>query len=464
VKLVTVEDQTIGCVSIAFSGQSKVILNQNYGDLAGSSSDCYSCGLLFNQQFVLYRGKYTHHKGTYAWPFSFRIPQYATPRMGSPCSRAVFQRMAPWKGDLGPEPHPLPPSMSFGGNFSCSVEYALQATLDQPPGNPISMNKNLGFLKTIKVRSLALPPSIESEGDWPYLKYRHKVRCPLLTPNLTTANRILSKLGHGTLRSPDVELRISVLLPKAIEVKAQSALSILVSASAHVSTDIIRSPHFESEHTHAVHSRLTIRSFKVSLVQHTHVRAGAHRPSSDRKTFVRKGSCVVPVSQGPSTASNVESGARRETPVEETIFVHLSDTADLIVPMPSLVPDFSTYNIARSYTLDIVFRMEYENKKFKYTLNGVPIRVLSTAGLETNFERHLSHSLDMELHDASQRPASLSHDTQGQAEVQGQMLESPGGWVVRPPDAGAPGYAESNLDLVDTVMPTEPPPAYTARP
>ncbi|KIX08047.1 uncharacterized protein Z518_02702 [Rhinocladiella mackenziei CBS 650.93] len=459
VRLDTFEDQTIGSLTITFSGQTKVLLNQNYGDLTVSRTDYYSCGYLFSRHLSLYQGKYTHHKGTYAWPFAFRIPLFAAPRAIAPGSKELFERRPPWKGDRGPEPHPLPPSMFYRGRFTSSVEYVLQAILAQPSASPMALNKNLIALKTIPVHTLAISPTLSSEDDWPYINHRHVVKCPLASASQTVTSRIFSKFYRGKGNVPEVELWLCVLLPKKIEIKAQAALSILVSATAQ--RCIPETPRQDrGGNILNSHAKLTITSFKLSLVQRTQVRAGCHSPSSERQIFTRKGSCSVPVSQSPSTTSSTEP-SNPEARTTEATFVNLGDSADLSVPIASLVPDFSTYNIARSHTLDLALNVEYERKRFKFILRTVPIRILPRSG--SDLERRLSQSLALDDEYGCEQRSGQGRVNSGiQSLRQGQGEES---WVVPPPEApNADNIADADTCGVpsDAIF-AEPLPVYTVQ-
>lgn len=473
VKLVTFEDQAIGALTLSFSGLTKVRMNQNYGDLTVSRSDYFSCGRLFAQQLSLYSGKFTHHKGTYAWPFAFHIPLLAAPK-GPPLSTSeAFRRAHPWKGDFGPDPHPLPPTMSYRGRFSCSVEYVLQAHLEQSPGNTTLLKKNLSVLKAVLVQSLAPPaPTPDSAGDWPYINHRYKVKCPLIKSSQTMTARFFSKLRSRDDQgdAPNVELRMSVLLPKVLEVKDASALSVIVSATASLHSQIMRPEYLER--THATASELTVKSFKLSLVQHTQARAGVHAPSSERKIFVRQGVCCVPVSQSSPITNNFDpssGGVAEATRTIEATSVNLGDVVDMTVPVASLIPDFSTYNIARWHTLDVVFHMEYERKKFRYMLSGVPIRVMSTTVLDTDLERQLSLEIDSAVGWGpgaglcSRRGSDLfGSPTQPENFLQMQSPRRDDLWITPPAESSGD---EEILRLVDVndIARAEPPPAYTAR-
>lgn len=437
VKLVTFDDQAIDEVTINFRGRASVLLVHSYGDMTTSRRDYKSVGYLFSQHLTLYQGKYTHRKGSYMWPFAFYIPLSASPRAGPFGSNDFFCPEYPWKNDNSVELHPLPPSMSESGRFLCAVEYMLQATLSRPRRNPIPLSKNISTVKQVQVQPFTRKLDLNVSGDWPYANYRHNVQCALGNRSRTLPARLWSSLCERRRRfkrlsTPKVELHVSVLMPKKLILKEQVALSVLVAATAYaIDSDIATDQTSESVHLHS--KNLTITSFKVSLLQRTQVRAGCHRSSSKKRIFVRKGSCILPLSGNLSLASTQSGITNQDTGA--VVSVNLADIADLTVSSTTFVPDFSTYNIARSHSLEMLFKMEYENKRFKFYLRDIPIRVLSP-----------------ECDRMDQSGGQPSERTGGQS-------TSDEVWIVPPPAACA---VDNDDDAIDALH-GEPPPPYRAR-
>jgi hypothetical protein len=128
-------------------------------------------------------------------------------------------------------------------------------------------------------------------------------------------------------------------------------------------------------------------------------------------------------------------------------FVNLSDTVDLSIPTALLVSDFSTYNIARFYTLELSFSLQYESKRCRFSLRDVPIRVAPQSGEE--LQRRLIEGLEAD-------------DVYG-CELAGihwrdYRQRSSGDWgdVWAVPETGIEAWLEE-----DGLVPDIPPPAYT---
>ncbi|KAK5355048.1 hypothetical protein LTR11_011844 [Exophiala xenobiotica] len=385
VKLTTSEAPIIDSLNINFKGLTKVFLNQHYGDLVVSKTDYVSEGYLFSRHLDLYSGDCIQHKGTYAWPFVFRIPLFAAPRNVTPGSKEMFYPKHPWKCDLGLDAHPLPPSMVQTGGFVCSVQYVLEATLVQRPpttNHPKIKGKEVRASQKISVQNLDMPSRIVSGGDWPYFIHRHTMPLSSSESSHRSVHRLLPIFSRkGLDPSSEAKLCFSVLLPKKLEIKEQQALSIAVSCT------VDGPPAAQGSVSSAVDRRpdLVVYSFKLSLVQHTQVRAGSHANSADKRVLTRKGSGIMPVSRTNISTSQTT----RNTPIP---FVNLCDTVDLSVPAGLLAADFSTYNIARHHSLEVLFRMTYERKTHKFVLRNVPLRVVpqSTGDLQ----RRLSEGVE----------------------------------------------------------------------
>ncbi|KAK5188005.1 hypothetical protein LTR92_011793, partial [Exophiala xenobiotica] len=176
VKFTTYEDRNIESLNIDFKGVAKAFLNQNYGDLVVSRTDYVSKSYLFSRHLDLYRGEGIQHRGTYAWPFAFRIPLFAAPRAVPPGSKESFYPKHPWKGDLALSAHPLPPSMNQNGKFVCTVQYGLEATLVHSPAATTqakSRSEKKQASRIVPVESLDMSSNTHSGDDWPYTIHRH---------------------------------------------------------------------------------------------------------------------------------------------------------------------------------------------------------------------------------------------------------------------------------------------------
>ena len=393
VKFVGNQDHYIEALSFEFRGQTDAVLNENFGDLAVSRNDYASRTYLFSRHLDIYTGECIHRKGTYAWPFAFRIPLFAAPRILPRGSKEQFHQISPWKGDATRdttmEPHPLPPSMMQGGRFICAVQYVLEAkllcrTLSEGVSKP--KTKECKASKAISVENLNMPSLSPPEYVWPYMISRHVMRCRLPPPGhpRPVVGRLLKILSlQSQKQSSDPELRLSVLLSKKLEIEQESTLSVILSAILNVPTaDMNSSPPQTARFPDLVMSR-----FKISLMQHTAVRAGCHSSLSVKHIFTRNGSCQVPVLRACSSTPETS----RRLPASH---INLSDVVDLTIPTNVLAADFSTYNIARFHRLNVSLSMVYMGKKHKIRLREVPIRIAPRSGAE--LERRLSEGLEID--------------------------------------------------------------------
>ncbi|KAK5202602.1 hypothetical protein LTR41_011656 [Exophiala xenobiotica] len=244
--------------------------------------------------------------------------------------------------------------MVQGGNFLCSIQYVLEATLLQrtaPTEGRETKTKEVKVSKSISVENLEVPSH---------------------TPPV-----------KGQMPDSDPELRLSVLLPNQLEIKEDSALAVLVLGAVYVTTAATDRPQSPTE----LCPDLYIHSFKISLNQHTAVRAGCHSRSSVKHIFTRKGSCRVPISRFYRSATET-------APYPPATSINLCDVADLNVPTWLLETDFSTYNIARFHRLNASFSMVYTGKKHKLRLREVPIRISPRSGEQ--LQRRLSEGLEID--------------------------------------------------------------------
>lgn len=384
VKLTNHEDQIIKSLSIDFKGLSSVFLNQNYGDMGVSRSNAGSKAYLFSRHLDLYSGEGLHHKGTHVWPFAFRIPLFAAPRLIMPGSKELFYPRKPWKGDFVLErhlAHPLPPSIQMSGKFVCSVRYCLEAVLTYR-SSAVTKPKKLRASHTISVRSLEMSLHASTEGDWSYVKNQH-ILCSASAQSWKQYLRQPWLILHRKEKHhvPDVQLCFSVFLPKEIQVKATQMLSIPVACT------MIHLSEAGEQQSQTVdrNLNLVVHSFKFTLFQHAWVRAGSHDSSSVKKILTRKGTCIVPVSH---TSSSNSCGAENSP----DHIVNLSNVVDMSIPESVLSPDFSTYNITRFHSLEIRFYLSYGGRKNQFVLRDVPIRVISQSS-ET-LQRRLSEGLE----------------------------------------------------------------------
>ncbi|KAK5215480.1 hypothetical protein LTR72_011472 [Exophiala xenobiotica] len=423
VKFTTYEDRNIESLNIDFKGVAKAFLNQNYGDLVVSRTDYVSKSYLFSRHLDLYRGE--------------------APRAVPPGSKESFYPKHPWKGDLALSAHPLPPSMNQNGKFVCTVQYGLEATLVHSPAATTqakSRSEKKQASRIVPVESLDMSSNTHSGDDWPYTIHRHTMYFPLADSSYRPARRLFQSFSrNGQHDVPRTEMVFSVLLPKKLETKKPQTLSVPTSCRQGNST----AAHRVALSAVELWPDLVVHSIKLSLLQHTQVRAGCHTSSSTRRIFSRKGSCTVPISCMDPSASQTATNSL-------TSSFNLCDAMDLSISADLLAADFSTYNIARSHSLEVRFCVKYENKKHQIALRNIPIRVVPPSGRE--LDRRLSEGVEEDDRYGCYLAGIQWQDYQGN--TSGTEVHAEAGEFLQAVMESSGGHGD--------LAPGTPPPAYTA--
>ncbi|KIW62618.1 hypothetical protein PV04_10776 [Phialophora macrospora] len=168
----------------------------------------------------LYRGKYTHRRGTYVWPFIFRVPTCIDTRLSD------HQR-----GSGYPVNQSLPSSMSYFGSFHCGVEYVLEARLIRPREEQnIVFSSDLYVSRSIIVRQLSGKPILELGDGRPDRVYNHDCRIRSFAGSLR--NRAAALTRPTPQRAVYVayqEVRLSLLVPKRFQCMSEDPIPLLVS-------------------------------------------------------------------------------------------------------------------------------------------------------------------------------------------------------------------------------------------
>jgi hypothetical protein len=393
VKLTAATEQAIESVTIFFTGQCKVLLIHSRGDMVMSRTDYRSCGHLFSQHLTLYRGKYTHREGTYMWPFAFRIPTFAHPTfLPGPDGRGnFFERKAPWRGTNYPEPHPLPPTLDYQGAFLCSVEYVLHATLVRPPNSYISLRNNLDVSKRILVQCARAQQALElPAGSLHHIRQR-TFHIQSLERTTSHQRRILSSLGHAAKRAinspeiPQLSFTLSVFVPKVLEEKSDKPIPILISATHHRQR---QGSQCGPEDVDVALPIIQVKHFALFVIVHTHVRAGCHELSEKKKLSLGTGACEIPVAKEHPVNGLLDSS--NESPLSNGNLVNLGDVANIRVDPIRIIPEFSTYNIFRAYSLELKLHLVCAGKSMKFEFRDITVDILPdvvTSRLESDADR-----------------------------------------------------------------------------
>lgn len=437
------EDQIFTSPTIDFRGHTSVFLNQYYGGMAAGWTAYSTKSYLFSRHLCLRAEDGVRQRGTYVWLFTFRIPLFAAPRTVSQGSDDFFEPQTPFQSDLLLRPHPLPPSMHHTGRFVCDIRYVLEAALvyrSSASGPQQRKARKSEASRSISVQSLNMSLPVHSMADWLYITHRRTVNFPAVDHAPRHIFHLLRKLSpqHHT-PEPEVKLSISVMLPKQLEIKGRPALSIPISC-------VLECP-IPDQGAGGSGERecppLVVHSFKVSLVRHVHVRVGGHHDSWAQRIWVRKGTCMVPVSPGkPTGAGAVAMGTAPESGFD------FGDVFDLVFPAQLLSSDFSTYNIARAHTLDIDCCIKYRERSHKLRLRRVPLHVVPQSGGELE----------------SRLQQGLEPDDEYGCRLLGIPWQDYGTGRIGCPSYGrdTPSCTDDGSIIGDDLTPNTPPPGYSA--
>ncbi|KIW47281.1 uncharacterized protein PV06_02862 [Exophiala oligosperma] len=365
-------------VSMSFFGRSVVLIAR-----AGRKR-ASSCGYLCRKHIILLRGLHFYAGQTFFWPFTFQLPRHSTflyrDETNTTNVDGVFSCESPWRGSSDAETIPLPPSFSYKGKFNCHVEYVIQARLIQPPSSHLLSGMDMTAYTEITVRPplptiafspVSTLPRFQSHHQTFFCSSSHRAhRMRSLTPELfgTSNGGLVSSLPLNNLY-----LSIHILLPNFINLQAQTPVPVAVRAT-HSSKD-------------GSHFGIQIRSLRLDLVSHTKVRARSVRASECRRICLIEEICNIPVHQAdPLELQNYDGKTKFHGNDEYFRFVtergleitYLDKCAtSTILDRTNLVPEFCTYNIFQSYSLDVKCQMNYGKERLTCTENGIPIQLVN---------------------------------------------------------------------------------------
>jgi hypothetical protein len=377
VKLVMCTDQSIGEVDISFIVRSYVFLPNCYGSVA-SNSDYKSSQYLYFHRHNLYRGKYTHRRGTYVWPFVFQVPRCMDTRLSdhrraSGCSLNQS----------------LPSSMSYFGSFHCGVEYVLEARLIRPRENQnIVFSSDLHVSRSITVRQPGEKPVLELEDGRADRVYNHDCRIRSFAGSLR--NRAASLIRHNPQRvvnAASQEVRLSLLVPKRFQCMSEDPIPMFVSVFRQLQG---LGESNDPEDMEAAVSSVRLRCFAAWIVVNTAVRVAGQDRHESKRTLLGRGSCDVEITGSVDSCGLPRYTAEREA--SPTAILNLGQVANLCLP-PSTVPDFSTQNVFRAHCLQLKFTLEYTGHRFRFAFDKIPFVVVSGPQSSTPAHEMSEHAL-----------------------------------------------------------------------
>ena len=377
------ENESLSSIAVIFSGTCNVVLTKQVGGITGHQG---SAGCLFRYHRVLERFPAFSGGGRYTWPFSFDIPQVADSHLdGSTPAGEIFETRAPWTGSDIVPPHRLPPTMSYSaknGNFTCNITYQLEARLVRPPSQSGGVCSVLSLTRELEVQTGA---NVYERGQ-PYCQERslslhafYNVHLPGVGDSVRS---MFSKPVCTANRSGPLSIELAVSSPRMVVLNTQHPLPISLSAFE------LDAPTKSGSAYSRVHlpstpllSSLRIYSLVISLLARTSIRVGSQVHVDRQKVLLTRSTNSVQVQIRSHTN-------RADTDIDKLRSTSLPVDTDLIVPvyLPSnlITPSFSTYNIARSYLVEVEVAFEYLGRKHKHTFNDLPIKIFNQPQLEAS--------------------------------------------------------------------------------
>ena len=434
VELTSSSDEAIAFIDISFTGRCKVKIRKHdhYTTISYRSRGYY-----FAQHLSLYaEGKYKHKAGTYNWPFSFDVPEHASRRLvsGAPTPAKIptswrpkrqlsntgvlqpaighelesdtFSMQPPWRASAlnALQPHALPESFSythsgFPADFEGKVEYTLTATLTRPSGSILFAPKNLECSLDIMLKpqrpsnTRSLPLNVQIHDS------EHIVSTLRLLPEnvdrkLSFMEKTRSALNSSSL--PSCVFKATVTMPRYLDPSDTNEMMPFAIELSRIKLPSSgrNSPTFDEIPTPSV--KLT--SFSLWIRARTMLRDNGKSAIDqnvdyqDKLWSVQKAglTCDVPVLDArieptrddaePQISRTMQAGlAFRRSELDgpsESSSLDLGKLLRLRLEPGELAPDFSTYNIFRSYTMGYKIRLESLGESIDVSRDAIKVRVL----------------------------------------------------------------------------------------
>jgi hypothetical protein len=434
VELQSSSDEAIAYIDINFTGRCKVKIRKHdhYTTVSYRSRGYY-----FSQHLSLYaEGKYKHKAGTYTWPFTFTIPDQASrqpvsspanisrtptswrpqrqltatgvlrPGVGHELESDIFTVKPPFRASAlnAIQTHPLPDSFAyahsgFPADFEGRVEYTLVATLTRPSGSILFSPKNLEasaniLLKSFRSRTIPDPAqSLQTHQS------THTISTLRLLPSntdrkLTFLEKTRSVLNSSTI--PTCTFQVAIATPRYLSPATNSSdtlpLTIAVlrlkvpqsdrtdANSADIPTPIVKLTALSLW----VRARTLLRDNAKTAIDQTidyedrvfHApRNGLEIEIPVLETGTQPNSPMMSEPSSPINESRVPKLPDRNDPAPPPK-LDLGKILNLQLERDVLPPDFSTYNIYRSYTLGYRLRLDALGENIDVSQDGIKVRVL----------------------------------------------------------------------------------------
>jgi hypothetical protein len=338
------EDQAVGSVQITFFGRAKTKIYRSNGQ---SRQTYKGRADFFRFTETLYTGKFTLRANEYVWPFSFAFPDAALSCVGQ-------GQWKPSGGFHSQSRHPLPPTFSashhgFSGNYESFIEYKLEAKLSRPPDSYVFYSRGIEADASLK-----FSPTRAIESPEPDFKMQSR--------NLSHSSLLLLPENEGralTFKEKTKSIFKSSELPRS-SFAIFAELPRVICSNDRIPI-FIGVKHLLENSTAPQLPVIKLQSFALTLVATTSVRAPRHM------------SFAGEVSDTTSEKYHLENRTAVCIPITER-----TDLRNYYTNRGgrALVPTFSTYNICRSYRLELKLTVQCVDKNMTVEFMAQQIVVL----------------------------------------------------------------------------------------
>ncbi len=352
VVLTSTIDEPIASIQVAFRGRTKSKIIHRFSDSPDSIYRGRATLFEFNQ--IIYRGQHTFEANTNEWPFVFTFPSVTLEDLGGKQweNSDVFAHLPG---------HTLPPtffeaSRPRGDCIEAYICYELEAILSRPASFTLFKTGSMTEIEVLRFSPFRLADNPDP-NLYPVLTtfgcQTHLLDPDLPAGSLSLKNRVRVLWNHH--RQP-----ISIFTLKA-ELPQRGYVGGPLRVFVGVEHDLVRS-------TALVLPMIYLKRLQVKLVAISDVRC-------DRFSIF---GASEKIESHNKTLDILDYGFSR-TPVSERMNVSELVPRELVprlVLEGPLVSTFTTYNIARSYRLDVKITVECAEKTFKAVFGGRPFLIM----------------------------------------------------------------------------------------
>jgi hypothetical protein len=385
VVLNTTDEVSIGRVVVSLWGRAKSRIIQQHGQAV-----TYHRGRtqFFKKELVLYEGQYTHKADVYRWPFELVIPDHADP--ASILSGEKWKTKDHFRGTADEKniDLTLPPSCyhsrhMFGRHAEGFVEYVLDVTLTEPDGmhhirGPQSKQSTLPII----YHPLSTPEPILNYNFTMDQRSFTISTLKLLPEHAGTSlgfkDRARSIFQRDSI--PKFSFSLAVQAPSIIQLMHPDPIPFFITATPDLSSGMTTIDTSTSLPT------VRLKAAKVELK--TYIRCRAAGTFSDCKTY------EIPIVPCKTLNQPLKMVRGQTTQSEATL--NLGRLCDMRLGNAKLgsrletplTPNFTTYNVSRSYHLlwELEIECAEKTEKFSSVKNGPECTVIlppATIGVDS---------------------------------------------------------------------------------